>query len=984
MLRRVLLAAAAAAAAMAGAEGAVVDRLARAVQAPLAPSSLAAGRARVGVLDAEDAAPEQALPGAVEVRLANDQRRNRNLHELFDVANSQTEMDRAIGVATESVRVLGEIDDPERDARRAARKAKAKAKAEAEKKEADEKAKKEAEKADDAGEDKAADKDVAKAAADARSGIAHALKAAAKDGAAAAGDGAGDAKAGAGGADAGDAAGKTEAKADANADADADAGDAKAATTASSGDGKNTTEPDQGLSHTSVAYDEFVKDKAAPHQGRQAQFPVPYETFEKFDADKNGQIDYREFRALLDQVSVPGVPSGRTEYKVTVDSGSSSGGPVWIQFTGPTGARTEEVQLSSSSVPVGRSEFSFTVRDVTFVSSVRVRRAESASGGLWNVTRLAVRAHEHLTASVFPQSVLRADEIVLVSDSFHLSDTAQQQSQGGDVADPWTRAHYQEYQKHLADFVDWMDRHLYEQRLHNLDAANVRVAAKKPSEEQEQEQAKAAPPAPAAKEAAKDQAAAEPVPVSQQAKEQAAGQAQEMELSGDDAKKTTTTTSTPEQQQQAEAAKAADAKAVAEKVAAQRAKEAEEDKEEAFKKFAEKKRLEEQALAQQTVADLVTKYKDKVAAAEQVADDERKLRKEEGAADTSADGGAGQVTRADMAKLDDLKRLLAEAEAKKAAGGTPAEAAEGKKPEEEEEEKEADKPEVNPLRGVPLQSDHEMVAPTKEETSSQLLARSQYVAWAGKLPPHMRADMSWDYNSPDNWQGFCTVGKRQSPVALSASAAVRSNGLEKSGDTALELHFRRAHFDKLSMKHTGNALVVQSYGLLGTVLSGSSKTEYRVDRVEFRDAEHRVAGADADVEMQIYAEKTHRANEGQQWLAISVRFKAAKYGDAGESVFLQDTCEFDKLPVEAGSGHALGGYFDLALASDWRSPYFSYEGSVTSPTCDEDVSWRVLSVPESMSSGQLHAWRRVRWLHDARPNARPPQPLNGRRVVLSA
>lgn len=49
------------------------------------------------------------------------------------------------------------------------------------------------------------------------------------------------------------------------------------------------------------------------------------------------------------------------------------------------------------------------------------------------------------------------------------------------------------------------------------------------------------------------------------------------------------------------------------------------------------------------------------------------------------------------------------------------------------------------------------------------------------------------------------------------------------------------------------------------------------------------------------------------------------------------------------------------------------QGSLTTPPCNEEVSWQVLKQPVELSKAQLQAFRRLYPM-----NARPVQPLNGR------
>ena len=64
------------------------------------------------------------------------------------------------------------------------------------------------------------------------------------------------------------------------------------------------------------------------------------------------------------------------------------------------------------------------------------------------------------------------------------------------------------------------------------------------------------------------------------------------------------------------------------------------------------------------------------------------------------------------------------------------------------------------------------------------------------------------------------------------------------------------------------------------------------------------------------------------------------------------------------------------------SPYSTYEGSLTTPTCNEVVEWINFLQPLTISRAQLEAFRMLDddKMNDIVDNFRPPQPLNGRTV----
>ena len=56
--------------------------------------------------------------------------------------------------------------------------------------------------------------------------------------------------------------------------------------------------------------------------------------------------------------------------------------------------------------------------------------------------------------------------------------------------------------------------------------------------------------------------------------------------------------------------------------------------------------------------------------------------------------------------------------------------------------------------------------------------------------------------------------------------------------------------------------------------------------------------------------------------------------------------------------------------------YYSFEGSLTTPPCSEGVTFYVLKTPTAMSKEQVQAF-------PFKLNARPVQPLNGRKIVAN-
>jgi len=83
------------------------------------------------------------------------------------------------------------------------------------------------------------------------------------------------------------------------------------------------------------------------------------------------------------------------------------------------------------------------------------------------------------------------------------------------------------------------------------------------------------------------------------------------------------------------------------------------------------------------------------------------------------------------------------------------------------------------------------------------------------------------------------------------------------------------------------------------------------------------------------------------------------------------------------SGFHLDQLIDpVAPVSGTTTPYSTYSGSLTTPTCNEVVHWINFLTPLKISSSQLYLFRTLMDDYD-KPivdNYRPPQPLNNRTV----
>ena len=118
----------------------------------------------------------------------------------------------------------------------------------------------------------------------------------------------------------------------------------------------------------------------------------------------------------------------------------------------------------------------------------------------------------------------------------------------------------------------------------------------------------------------------------------------------------------------------------------------------------------------------------------------------------------------------------------------------------------------------------------------------------------------------------------------------------------------------------------------------------------------------------LVAHLVHKNAQGQL-AVVAVLFKVGKENTALKPVF-------EHLPAKEGETFKLGLDINSADLLPAKRAYYAFTGSLTTPPCSEEVRWQVLKTPVELAASQLAAFRRLYQM-----NARPVQPLNGRKVL---
>jgi carbonic anhydrase len=219
----------------------------------------------------------------------------------------------------------------------------------------------------------------------------------------------------------------------------------------------------------------------------------------------------------------------------------------------------------------------------------------------------------------------------------------------------------------------------------------------------------------------------------------------------------------------------------------------------------------------------------------------------------------------------------------------------------------------------------------------------------------------WGYEGkegPENWGDLskefvlCKEGKSQSPIDITGEI----------GKTGITLGFNYSDVS-LDMVNNGHAIQV-NYGGENYILIGDKK--FRLLQFHFHSpSEGAINGKRAD----LCAHLVHKSDDGEL-AVIGVYFNKGK-----ENSFLKSF--WSMVPKKSG-----GKVSDASVKVNatgilpGKKSFYHYMGSLTTPPCSEGVRWFIMENIVSISESQLKAFTDI-----FKMNARPLQPLNGRKIA---
>ena len=202
-------------------------------------------------------------------------------------------------------------------------------------------------------------------------------------------------------------------------------------------------------------------------------------------------------------------------------------------------------------------------------------------------------------------------------------------------------------------------------------------------------------------------------------------------------------------------------------------------------------------------------------------------------------------------------------------------------------------------------------------------------------------DVSFDYsNRGEDWAEtvkgaeLCKIGREQSPIALDYKNVSYSDKMELNGYGYTDFKASKTDIQLPLFK------VQLDEGEFILNLYDGKKQLFKPIQFELHlPSEHTIDKRTFDAEVQVLHQ--YKGTDGQLGAVIAIFFDTKHTGTEGQS---SDFVESILDILENNNSDTIGtiGLQDFLQSVDFSS-YWNYDGSLTTPPCQEDIKWTVLN-----------------------------------------
>lgn len=243
--------------------------------------------------------------------------------------------------------------------------------------------------------------------------------------------------------------------------------------------------------------------------------------------------------------------------------------------------------------------------------------------------------------------------------------------------------------------------------------------------------------------------------------------------------------------------------------------------------------------------------------------------------------------------------------------------------------------------------------------------------------------LDWSYRTIDQWAGICSQGRKQSPINLQKDTA------EYHTFNDFEFHGYRDLSEATEVNNGHSVAVTLNHPLLAPSITGAGLPyDYILNHLHFHwESEHTIHSNRFPLELHFvhYASKynsTEAAMVEEGGLAVlGVLFDISEEDNPAFEPLLNNLNEVKDILNKEINLHK--GIIPLHFLPKDTTTFFRYEGSLTTPPCDEVVIWTVFYKTNTISKRQLAEFQGIS-SHEGplKRNYRSLQLLNDRVVTF--
>jgi len=254
----------------------------------------------------------------------------------------------------------------------------------------------------------------------------------------------------------------------------------------------------------------------------------------------------------------------------------------------------------------------------------------------------------------------------------------------------------------------------------------------------------------------------------------------------------------------------------------------------------------------------------------------------------------------------------------------------------------------------------------------------------------------WSYSGKDgpaNWPGACTTGRKQSPINLN----VTGNKVERAEPFRFHKYGNVPPTSFVGNKGKNVKFEIKDVAAkdMPQVTGGGLKGRYNFAQFHFHWGNVHTIGSEHIVSEESYPMELHlvhfnqkygddlggaitKGNGAQDTLAVlGIMFRMTEK----DNQKLQPLIETMKDVKNFGKEAKAKKFPLIDLLPVERNTFYRYDGSLTTPGCNEIVIWTVFKNPIDISKSQMTTFRDLTQENEyLMNNFRPAQPLNGRIV----